>query len=360
MLDLFTAMYENFRQRITNPLLGAYASFWAIYNSEFLYYLIAADYAVSVKIDHLKEVYNQSGFFDFTVVPMAIAAVYVIVFPWVHLGVQKLQNTPAKLRLAEVASLEKARLISFEETENVKARQAHIPEFTRLEIEGDLAAKKIEVANKKRKADKLEADNIAADKLEADNIAADKLEAKKIAIKGLKAQKVAAEKYKTKKITADKVAAEKLKAKKLAAGNSPSKNNNTAARPKIHRSPTQVKKFKNTYSLTDMTNDRVHALMHYFDYDYDNKQYTALGLDEIKGKAMLANIVRFCDKWVTENKPKRKGRIPLKTLDRIAQFQKIHQYPNGKDEWHSLLSRAGPTYSENKILEIMDLDSRKV
>jgi len=374
MKELLTAIYDNFRQRLTNPLLGSYASFWAVYNSSFLYYFLMEDHGVKVKTRHLAELYNQNFFWTWgapflnSAIPLALAVAYVVGFPWVQLIVQGLQNIPHKMRMTEVADLEAHRLDSLEASERVKAKQDHMGQLMRLEAEVDLQKKRLDAANLKNEADKLEAENNTHkqdQKTREDKLAIDEqeLEIKSkeqtderaaSASKGSHPKNIQHTALSTKEDATEKMKSglpRNTKIEVTLSGRKIKKTTDLNVR--------DVELFEKTYELGDMKPNRVVSLIDYIIDDLKIKDFSPSDEGKNMTIASFIGYVKRCD-FVTMNTNKNKPYIPFDAIKRIQSFQSEKKFPKSDEEWNWFLMEAYPKFTENDMKYKLNEWTRKL
>lgn len=305
MVDLLSALFESFRQRLTNPLLGAYASIWSVFNWKILYYFFMADFDVITKINHISTVYQEPYFLEINgawmnfLIPLIFAVLFVLGFPWVQLKIQELQNIPTKKRLDITADLEEARLRSFQEVETLKAEQRYAYELIELQAQGKLEDKRKAVAEKTAAAEKSE-EKIASAK-------------KKVNISTVRAV----------------------------------------------RSPPEVKEFQTKYKLLQLNKSRLSGLMDFLDFELNYKRFTKFIPKEESLRNHFAARVQHIDEVLKKVAPDYK-KIPFKTIEDIIFFQLTNKYPNSNPEWENVLVFAGPDYTSIKMSSVMDKDARGI
>lgn len=241
VIELLNSIYENFRQRLNSPLIGAFVLSWSIYNWKFVYYLLNAEEPVSDKINNLSITYFESsmGVAEFLGVPLILAFVYILGFPWVNLFIQYMQNKPNKKRVHEAAEYEIACLKSQKELAMLKAEREHFPEIARLNVE-----KQLQELKELEKRGVIDFDDIE-DFDQSINITTDKF-----------------------------------------------------------RSPMQIENFRENFELDSMRNDRIYDLITYLEdsINLSNLEGAYKTIGDVKEK--FIGFVNFCDRWIDESKHK--------------------------------------------------------
>lgn len=79
LTDSFQAIASNFKNRITNPIGGAFLTSWLIINWQLVYYFLLNDDKVVNKIEFIEKNYSDLTYTIYW--PAGLAAIYILIYP---------------------------------------------------------------------------------------------------------------------------------------------------------------------------------------------------------------------------------------------------------------------------------------
>ncbi len=173
LTEILSSMWQGFRDRLRNPLIGAFVIAWLLWNWPVVL-LAFSDLGVEQRIDAIHEhVQHFSSF----IAPGVLAVLYVLLMPWVSFAVQRITThvkeeqqkhkytSEANILTNQLAAVQKESEIErarfHHSVEVMSLKQEYVAEQNRLSeevsrLEGELAdvqAEKSRVLQEKLKAE---------------------------------------------------------------------------------------------------------------------------------------------------------------------------------------------------------------
>ena len=142
------AVKNNFEQRLSNPVLGAFTVSWTLFNWKLLVYLATSDARVEDKIAYIDSNYsNIHSFFTFP----AVSAIFItLILPWISFTIQSLQEFVNKKRAIKQFEYDAELLESKERLVITQVKLEEIREKSKMEIDFTRKKYELEIETKKR------------------------------------------------------------------------------------------------------------------------------------------------------------------------------------------------------------------
>jgi hypothetical protein len=153
MKEIINSILDSTKDRLKNPLLGAFVFSWLIFNWKPLFYILFSNNSVENKIDFITECYcSMNNNFWF---PLMFSILYIIMFPYILWGFDKLSSKAIigrkdniiNLNISDIKNQQK---IAFEESEleNIKASYRDKADLNKkIEILNNQLIEKDEIIN---------------------------------------------------------------------------------------------------------------------------------------------------------------------------------------------------------------------
>lgn len=153
MKEIINSILDSTKDRLKNPLLGAFVFSWLIFNWKPLFYILFSNNSIENKIDFITECYcliNNNFWF-----PLMFSIFYIIMFPYILWGFDKLSSKAIigrkdnilNLNISDIKNQQK---IAFEESEleNIKASYRDKADLNKkIEILNNQLTEKDEIIN---------------------------------------------------------------------------------------------------------------------------------------------------------------------------------------------------------------------
>jgi hypothetical protein len=153
MKEIINSILDSTKDRLKNPLLGAFVFSWLIFNWKPLFYILFSNNSIENKIDFITECYcsiNTNFWF-----PLMFSIFYIIMFPYILWGFDKLSSKAIigrkdnilNLNISDIKNQQK---IAFEESEleNIKASYRDKADLNKkIEILNNQLTEKDEIIN---------------------------------------------------------------------------------------------------------------------------------------------------------------------------------------------------------------------
>jgi hypothetical protein len=153
MKEIINSILYSTKDRLKNPLLGAFVFSWLIFNWKPLFYILFSNNSIENKIDFITECYcsiNTNFWF-----PLMFSIFYIIMFPYILWGFDKLSSKAIigrkdnilNLNISDIKNQQK---IAFEESEleNIKASYRDKADLNKkIEILNNQLTEKDEIIN---------------------------------------------------------------------------------------------------------------------------------------------------------------------------------------------------------------------
>lgn len=153
MKEIINSILDSTKDRLKNPLLGAFVFSWLIFNWKPLLYILFSNTSIENKIDFIAECYcsiNDNFWF-----PLMFSIFYIIMFPYILWGFDKLSSKAIigrkdnilNLNISDIKNQQK---IAFEESEleNIKASYRDKADLNKkIEILNNQLIEKDEIIN---------------------------------------------------------------------------------------------------------------------------------------------------------------------------------------------------------------------
>lgn len=139
MSNWFESLSDAFKERLTNPFIGAFVFAWGLWNFDRLYLLVMSSLPAEKKLIEFTK--SSPCFWSWgAVAPLLFALIYVCVMPWIAFGIHWLQEAPnQKQKLLKIKTEESVALAQIRVEELRKKLRASQAE--RLdELKGEIAS----------------------------------------------------------------------------------------------------------------------------------------------------------------------------------------------------------------------------
>jgi hypothetical protein len=153
MKEIINSILDSTKDRLKNPLLGAFVFSWLIFNWKPLFYILFSNNSIENKINFITECYcsiNNNFWF-----PLVFSIFYIVMFPYILWGFDKLSSKAIigrkdnilNLNISDIKNQQK---IAFEESEleNIKASYRDKADLNKkIEILNNQLTEKDEIIN---------------------------------------------------------------------------------------------------------------------------------------------------------------------------------------------------------------------
>ncbi len=139
MKELLNSIKDSARERIKNPLFGAFVLYWCAYNWEVLLRVYSIDKNPDAVINVLKPLLGDPKHF---LLPLFYSLVSVGLFPWITVGIQRMRSKPLILSKQDKFNIELKLLESKEKIITQEAKNEGLK--TKISKEMELSLKKRE------------------------------------------------------------------------------------------------------------------------------------------------------------------------------------------------------------------------
>lgn len=109
---------EAFASRIKSPVFGYLVLFWTVFNWRPLFYLFFSDTAIDDRLSHFDKLTDH---YSLAILPLCVAAIMAVTYPWINLVFLYLCKKPIDLRNFLQAESEHKLLIRKKELEEVRS-----------------------------------------------------------------------------------------------------------------------------------------------------------------------------------------------------------------------------------------------
>lgn len=113
MIKFFKTIFSTANHRIKNPLLGSFIFSWIIFNWKPIFYLLFAKDKMFYKISLIESIYENPENAIYR--PLALSLFYVVIFPYVNLGLNWITQSADRTKRERQQSLDMERLKSLQE-----------------------------------------------------------------------------------------------------------------------------------------------------------------------------------------------------------------------------------------------------
>ena len=103
--ELLSTAWDAYKERILNPLVGSYMLFWLIINHEPCLLLVFGERPFSIRMSDFEA---QIAHWQSFVVPLGLAAIFLIVNPWISVAAHWIKNKPTTIYKQRVLISESA------------------------------------------------------------------------------------------------------------------------------------------------------------------------------------------------------------------------------------------------------------
>lgn len=157
--EILPSFKKSFEDRLSNPILGTFGIAWLIVNWRLLAILLFSNKSIEDKIDSIG--LNYADWHFLLLYPLLFTVVYLVIFPWLLLGIQLLQEKANGQRKVHKLGADsnyarlKVNLVEAEaEIESIKLRYTLDAEMRKksneMELERDKAKYEFEIEKEKR------------------------------------------------------------------------------------------------------------------------------------------------------------------------------------------------------------------
>lgn len=126
MKEIFQSLFESTNDRLKNPIIGSFIISWIIFNWRAIAFFFFSNKNIEYKIEHIN--LNYSNFNNLFLFPIITSLIYITIFPYVLMTLDKLISLAVKTRKNSVKDLiifdlkNKQKIAEEEsELENIKA-----------------------------------------------------------------------------------------------------------------------------------------------------------------------------------------------------------------------------------------------
>ena len=91
--DFVSGIFSTYKERVSSPLIGSFTLTFLLYNWRPIVFILWSDWPIHCRIEHIDQVYSDR---NSIIIPFAIAVGYVILLPYVNLGIDTVLAIPKK------------------------------------------------------------------------------------------------------------------------------------------------------------------------------------------------------------------------------------------------------------------------